>query len=97
MSTCRRGTAERSADSSTGVFNILVYTDLDTAVPKEWLDSDPHMINGQAEQVRGGALTSTDADSCRSSCARSALRSTRLRRWSRIDLAPSCEGHTCNS
>ena len=34
------------------MFNILVYTDLDTAVPKEWIDSDPHMITGNAEQVR---------------------------------------------
>lgn len=37
---------------STGVFNILVYTDLNTEVPLEWVDSDPHMISGNAEQVR---------------------------------------------
>ncbi|KAK4704123.1 mitotic spindle assembly checkpoint protein MAD2, partial [Phenoliferia sp. Uapishka_3] len=34
------------------VFNILVYTDLDTKVPTEWIDSDPHMISGNAEQVK---------------------------------------------
>ncbi|KAM0754674.1 HORMA domain protein [Meredithblackwellia eburnea MCA 4105] len=34
------------------VFNILVYTDKDTKVPTEWIDSDPHMISGNAEQVK---------------------------------------------
>ncbi|KAI5479079.1 mitotic spindle assembly checkpoint protein MAD2 [Pseudohyphozyma bogoriensis] len=34
------------------VFNILVYTDRDAAVPKEWIDSNPHMIQGNAEQVK---------------------------------------------
>lgn len=33
------------------MFNILVYTDKDATVPNEWLDSDPHMIQGNAEQV----------------------------------------------
>ncbi|BGP38747.1 Mitotic spindle checkpoint component mad2 [Rhodotorula kratochvilovae] len=34
------------------VFTILTYAKKDTEVPKEWIDSDPHMIIGNAEQVR---------------------------------------------
>ncbi|GAA5852645.1 hypothetical protein JCM8547_002577 [Rhodosporidiobolus lusitaniae] len=34
------------------VFTILTYAKKDTDVPKEWLDSDPHMIIGNAEQVK---------------------------------------------
>ncbi|GAA5912144.1 spindle checkpoint protein MAD2 [Sporobolomyces salmoneus] len=34
------------------LFTILTYTKKDTEVPKEWLDSDPHMIIGDAEQVK---------------------------------------------
>ena len=33
------------------VFTILTYAKKDTEVPKEWIDSDPHMIIGNAEQV----------------------------------------------
>jgi len=29
----------------------LTYAKKDTEVPKEWIDSDPHMIIGNAEQV----------------------------------------------
>lgn len=36
----------------TDVFTILTYAKKDTEVPKEWIDSDPHMILGNAEQVR---------------------------------------------
>lgn len=32
-------------------FTILAYTDKDTEVPTEWMDSDPHGIKGNAEQV----------------------------------------------
>lgn len=35
----------------TDVFTILTYAKKDTEVPKEWIDSDPHMILGNAEQV----------------------------------------------
>ncbi|BGO90417.1 hypothetical protein NBRC10512_004098 [Rhodotorula toruloides] len=34
------------------VFTILMYAKKDTEVPKEWIDSDPHMIIGNAEQVK---------------------------------------------
>ncbi|GAA5934926.1 hypothetical protein JCM3775_001683 [Rhodotorula graminis] len=34
------------------VFTILTYAKKDTEVPIEWIDSDPHMIIGNAEQVR---------------------------------------------
>ncbi|GAA6064308.1 hypothetical protein JCM10212_002740 [Sporobolomyces blumeae] len=34
------------------VFTILTYAKKDTEVPKEWIDSDPHMIIGNAEQVK---------------------------------------------
>ncbi|GAA5868411.1 hypothetical protein JCM3774_003286 [Rhodotorula dairenensis] len=34
------------------VFTILTYAKKDTEVPKEWIDSDPHMILGNAEQVK---------------------------------------------
>ncbi|ORY73254.1 HORMA domain protein [Leucosporidium creatinivorum] len=34
------------------VFTILTYAAKDTEVPKEWIDSDPHMIIGNAEQVK---------------------------------------------
>ncbi|GAA5840978.1 hypothetical protein JCM9279_001278 [Rhodotorula babjevae] len=34
------------------IFTILTYAKKDTEVPKEWIDSDPHMIIGNAEQVR---------------------------------------------
>lgn len=40
-------TYDRLAD----VFTILTYAKKDTEVPKEWIDSDPHMIIGNAEQV----------------------------------------------
>lgn len=33
------------------VFTILTYAKKDAEVPKEWLNSDPHMILGNAEQV----------------------------------------------
>ncbi|CEQ41491.1 SPOSA6832_03207, partial [Sporobolomyces salmonicolor] len=36
----------------THVFTILTYAKKDTEVPKEWIDSDPHMILGNAEQVK---------------------------------------------
>lgn len=51
-----RGRCDRSrtlsTSSSTDVFTILTYAKKDTEVPKEWIDSDPHMIIGNAEQVR---------------------------------------------
>lgn len=34
------------------VFTILTYAKKDAEVPKEWLNSDPHMILGNAEQVK---------------------------------------------
>ncbi|POY76812.1 hypothetical protein BMF94_0064 [Rhodotorula taiwanensis] len=34
------------------LFTILTYAKKDTEVPKEWIDSDPHMILGNAEQVK---------------------------------------------
>lgn len=37
--------------TSKGAFTILAYTDKDTEVPSEWMDSDPHGIKGNAEQV----------------------------------------------
>jgi len=33
-------------------FNLLVYADRDAEVPVEWVDSDPHFIQKNAEQVR---------------------------------------------
>ncbi|KAK4053497.1 Mitotic spindle checkpoint component mad2 [Microbotryomycetes sp. JL201] len=38
--------------TSGNVFTILTYAKKDTEVPKEWIDSDPHMIIGNAEQVK---------------------------------------------
>jgi len=43
----------------TDVFTILTYAKKDTEVPKEWIDSDPHMIIGNAEQVRLSLLSLT--------------------------------------
>ena len=33
-------------------FNILAYTDKDIQVPSTWIDSDPKLIQNNAEQVR---------------------------------------------
>ncbi|KAI9225969.1 MAG: DNA-binding protein [Piptocephalis tieghemiana] len=33
-------------------FNLLAYTNKDTEVPMGWVDSDPHLIQKNAEQVR---------------------------------------------
>lgn len=52
------------ARESTGVFNILVYTDKDTAVPSTWQDSDPHNIAGNAEQVSSLVRTSVVSQRC---------------------------------
>ena len=35
-----------------GCFNILIYADRDAEVPVEWVDSDPHLIQRNVEQVR---------------------------------------------
>ena len=34
------------------LFNILVYTDMDTEIPLQWTEADPLLIQGRAEQVR---------------------------------------------
>lgn len=59
MSRSERGGIVQEAGSDialpirdTDVFTILTYAKKDTEVPKEWIDSDPHMILGNAEQVR---------------------------------------------
>ncbi|KAI8592591.1 HORMA domain protein [Geranomyces variabilis] len=33
-------------------FNVLAYTEKDAVVPAEWIDSDPRLIERQAEQVK---------------------------------------------
>ena len=38
--------------STTGSFNILVYTGKDTEVPTQWQEDDAHMITGTTEQVK---------------------------------------------
>lgn len=43
------------------VFTILTYAAKDTEVPKEWIESDPHMIIGNAEQVRRPLFVAREA------------------------------------
>jgi len=94
-----RSSRPRSLCSLADVFTILTYAKKDTEVPKEWIDSDPHMIIGNAEQVRALSLPTraleraADTLSCcryRSAFALSRPTATRCRASSRTGSGRTC-------
>jgi hypothetical protein len=91
------GLADPNSTGCTDVFTILTYAAKDTEVPKEWIDSDPHMIIGNAEQVASSLHVLSRLSSlltlwspARSNCDLSAQIDTKSKDSSLIASAMKC-------